>query len=110
GGPGGAGGGAAEPREEVGTLLRRLGEQRRRTQGSRPRAVGGAEQRRQRLPQLLRAEGIGLEERELPPVERLGERSVGVCRGQSTPDLQRDLGAELVEARGLAERRRRRDR
>ena len=67
-----------EALDEVGALLRRLAEQRSRAhaRGVQPLAV--AERRVESLLQLLAAERVVLEERELPAVERVSERDVVV--------------------------------
>ena len=49
-----------------------------------PRAVAGAEQEGERLAQLLGAERVRLEERELPAVERLAELEV-LVGGEQRP-------------------------
>ena len=52
-----------------------------------------AQQRGQRPAQLLRGEGIRLEERELPPVERLSEIAVVVRRREPLAQPSGPLGA-----------------
>ena len=54
-------------------------------------------------------ERLVLEERELPPVERLGERRIAVGEREAREQLACELGAEGIEAGGLARRLRCRD-
>ena len=56
------------------------------------------------------AERVVLEERQLPAVERLRQRRVGVGEAEAREQLRRERAAERVEARRLARRLRRRDR
>ena len=60
--------------------------------------------------QLLGAERLVLEQRQLPAVERLGERAVGVGEAEPHEQLAGERAAERVEPRGLARGLRRRDR
>ena len=82
-----------------------LVEEHSRAQGPRL-----AEQRAERGPELLGAEGVVLEERELPPVERLRERGVAVGVAERREHVDGDRRAEAVESRRLAGRLRGRDR
>ena len=61
-----------------------------------------AEERRERRAQLLRAERLVLEERQLPPVERLGEMGVGVGEPEPDEKLCGERPAKLVEPGRLA--------
>ena len=61
-----------------------------------------AEQRGECRPQLLGAERLVLEERELPAVERLRERVVGVREPEPDEQLARERAAKRVEPGGLA--------
>ena len=79
-------------------------------QDGRPELPRLTEQRGQGATQLLRPKGLVLEERELPAVERLRQRNVGVRERKPRDELTRQLGAERVEPRRLARRLRRSDR
>src|SRR5205807_5944241 len=93
----------------VRTLPPVLAEQDRAADDRSPQSVHPAEQRDERLAQLLGRERAVLEERELPPVERLAE--IGILVGGSEPRQQvgGDRTPERVEPRRLARRLRRRD-
>src|SRR5205085_12095110 len=69
-------------REQRRALPARLAEEDRAPQRRRRQSVAAAEQRCERLPELLRPERVGLEERELPAVERLAEIRIAVHAGQ----------------------------
>ena len=75
----------AQLRGEVGALRRRLAEQRGAAHRRGPRAVAVAERGLERMAELLAAERIGLEERELPAVERVAEARVVVRDGEADP-------------------------
>ena len=86
--------------------LGRVGlEQHRGTQGPR-----FAEQRSERGAQLLGAERLVLEEGQLPAVERLGKRAVGVGQAEAEQQLAGERAAEGVEPRRLTRRLGRGDR
>ena len=91
-------------------LLDPLAEQHRRPHRRRPHAVRAAEQRGQRLAELLLARRACLEERELPPVERLAEVRVLVCEREPLEQLAGEPPAERIEARRVPVRLRGRDR
>src|SRR5262245_27469919 len=95
---------------EICALLRRRTEQRGAAHGRRPRPVAFAERRLQRVAKLLAAERLGLEERELPAVEGVPEVRVFVGCAEPDANVARHRGAERIEPRGLAGRRRGRDR
>src|SRR6266511_5783047 len=59
--------------EQLATVARRLPEQHRGSDARGPETVRAAEQRSERFAELLGAEGIALEQREFPPIERLAE-------------------------------------
>ena len=61
------------------------------------------------MAELLAAERVVLEERELPAVERVAELRVLVGERKQRPQLLRDGGAEGVQPRGLPGRRGRGD-
>ncbi len=88
----------------AGPLARALAEEQRRAQRRRPQPVGAAEQRGQRLAQLLGAERLVLEEGQLPAVERLAELGVGVRRRRAAR-RGRPRGAPGTRRAGSARRR-----
>ena len=96
--------------QQRGAVATRLPEQHRRAHRGGPEAVGPAEQRRERLPQLLGAERLGLEQRQLPAIERLAELRILVGGDQARAEVGREPAAEGVEARRLAARLGGRDR
>src|SRR5262249_58890669 len=73
----------------------------------RPRV---AEERRERRPQLLSAERLELEERELPAIERFRQRGIPVPPHEPDEKLTGQCAAKGVEPRGLPRRLRRGDR
>src|SRR6476660_1542760 len=75
-----------------------------------PRAALAAEQTGQRLADLCGAERLLGEERELPAIECFSELPIGVGQGELRAQVGREAGPDLVEARSLAARLRRRDR
>src|SRR5262249_21253345 len=70
----------------------------------RPRV---AEERRECRPQLLSAERLELEERELPAIERFGQRGIPVREHEPDEKLTGQCAAKGVEPRGLPRRLRR---
>src|SRR5262245_60999846 len=64
-----------------------------------PCAVAVAERRIERVPKLLTAERVVLEERQLPPVERVAEPRVAVGERELRDEPRRDLCSERIEAR-----------
>ncbi len=68
------------------------------------------EERRDGAAKLLGAERLVLEERELPPVERLGEVLVRIGEREPAEQLGRDATTELVQPGRLTGRLRSRDR
>src|SRR4051812_29395279 len=79
---------------EVGALGRGRAEQRRTAHRSGPGAVAFPEGGLERMPELLAAERVGLEERQLPPVERLAEVRVSVGRAEAHTHVAGDRGSE----------------
>src|SRR5207248_8645914 len=98
-----------QPAELLRAVARRLAEQQRRSERRGPEAVGSAEQGRQRLAELLRAERLGREERQLPAIECLGKLRVLVRDRDPLEQVGGELAAERVEPRGLPRRLRRGD-
>ena len=82
--------------------LRGLAEQHRRPHRGRPQPVGPAEQRGQRLAQLLRAERLVREQRQLPAVERLRELRILLGPPEPREQVRGEPRAEGVEPRRLA--------
>ena len=79
-------------------------------QHSGPQRPRLTEQRDEAGTELLGAERLVLEERQLPPVECLGECAVGVGEAEPDEQLPGERTAERVQAGRLARRLRRRDR
>src|SRR5205085_9651683 len=105
-----AGGKGTKLREQRRALPARLAEEYRAPQRRRRQSVAAPEQRCERLPELLRAERVGLEERELPAVERLAEIRIAVDAGQPRQQLPGERRPHRVQANRLARGARRRDR
>ena len=95
---------------EVGALCRRRAEQGGAAHGGSPGSVALAERGLERMAELLAAERLGLEERQLPAVESVTEARVVVRYGEPDPYVARHRGAEGIEPRRLAGRSGRRDR
>ncbi|MDX6517988.1 MAG: hypothetical protein QOF50_834, partial [Gaiellaceae bacterium] len=91
----------AQRLEERSAVAAGLAEQHRRPHRSGPEPVRAAEQRRERLPELLGAKRLGLKERQLPAVERFGELRIGVRGDQASAEVGRDRAALLQSLRGL---------
>src|SRR5207248_4649122 len=72
-----------EAGDELGPLVPALAQQDGGAHAGRPDAVRAAEQRDERLAQLFRAKRLRLEERKLPPVERLRELRIFVGSAQA---------------------------
>src|SRR5207248_11615068 len=88
--------------ELVGPVAGGLSQQERPADGSCPEAVGPAQQGGERLAQLLGTKGLVREQRQLPPVERLGKVRIVVGRRYPCQYVGGKLAAERVEPRWLA--------
>ena len=104
------GAGLAQLRREVGTLGRSGAEEDGTAHPGRPGSVACPERGIERMAELLAAERLRLEERQLPAVESLAEVRVVVGGAEADPHVAGHRGAERIEPRGLARRSRRRDR
>ena len=104
----GVGRALAQAVEQAGALLAGVTEQDGGAKGGCERSVLAGEQRRERLPARVVTLGSVLEERELPPVDRLAE--LGVVLGERKPlaQIAGKARTELVQARRLACRMHRR--
>src|SRR5207245_3502325 len=90
--------------------LRGLAEQRGGAHAGGPGPVAVTERGLERVAELLGAERVVLEERELPAVERVAEPCVVVGEREQRAQLDGDGGAEGVEPRRFAGWRGRGDR
>src|SRR5947208_1798845 len=95
---------------QVGPLPRGRAQQGGAAHRGRPHPVSFAEHSFERMAQLLPAERLRLEERQLPAVEGVAEADVVVGRAEPDAHVARHRGAERVESGRLARRRGRRDR
>src|SRR5439155_7752261 len=100
----------AQLRGEVGALRRGPAEQGGTTHRGGPGSVALPERCLERVAELLAAEGLRLEERQLPAVESVAEVRVVVGGAEADPHVACHRGAEGVETRRLARRSGRRDR
>src|SRR5204862_5524938 len=89
---------------DVGALASVRPEQRSGAHRRGPETVVPTECRGQRRAQLLRAERVDLEERQLPAVERLRELVIVLDDAELRQQLRRDAAAGAVETRRLAGR------
>src|SRR5947209_20451771 len=80
--------------DELRTLLGGLAEERGCAHPGSPGALAVPERRVERMAELLAAERIVLEERQLPAVERIAELRILVCEREHRPQLLRDRRRE----------------
>ena len=95
---------AINPIEQVGALVGCFADERGSAHGCRPGAVILAEQLNEGLAQALGAQGAGVEQRELPSIERLEQFGILDVARQSAEHLACDSATEAVKPRGLARR------
>src|SRR5439155_17499112 len=93
---------ACEPVLQLCTGTRRIAEKDRAADRGGPKSGIAAEQRSERLAQLLRLERPVLEERQLPAVERFAELRVVVGEREPGQKIGREAGAEGIEPRRFA--------